>query len=160
MAVTLLSPDGTVLGWPHWTTVPSLLRAMLKSAPAAIATTLLNPEGTEACPYALAPHATTVPSLLRAKHWLLEEGAAPTATATTLLNPSGTELLEPQRITVPSLLNASVLPSGVLLVATATTLLRPSGGETSLRGFEPHQTTVPSFFTAKLRSDPAAMLTT
>ena len=83
-----------------WATMDTLLMA-----PAAIAMTLLSPDGTDVCPALLAPQAMSVPSFRRAKLW-----SPPAAIAVTLLKPGGMFVLPavllPYAMTAPSLFRA------------------------------------------------------
>jgi len=65
-ATTWLAVDSVAGTEPHALSEPSAFNACELSHPAVIATTLLNPAGTVACPLELEPHATTVPSAFNA----------------------------------------------------------------------------------------------
>src|SRR5437016_14244434 len=96
MAITLLSPEGTVALpkalLPQATTEPSNFKARLLLLPAAIAAMFVAEEGTEDCE----PQLVTVPSALRARLWF-----HPAAMAMALVRLAGGALWLPQTATVP-----------------------------------------------------------
>src|SRR5687767_10986545 len=84
-SATSFRPAGTFGKEPHFTMVPSALRARLEKEPARTATTPERPGGGVASPTPFPPQPTTVPSLFNASACL-----SPAAIPTTPFKPAGT----------------------------------------------------------------------